>query len=204
MGFFSKIKGVTHNVEDVETPVPAMFATRNDTVYAPISGMLVSQKEINDEVISQGLLGQGYGVLPVGNVVYAPVNGRVDVVTVTNHAIGILTDNGAKVLVHVGLDTIKMDGKGFKRYVEAGRRPADPDVRWRGHQGRGPRRRGDLRGEQPAGLRFHRAHRLVQHPARRPPARQGGRSPHGDEVTPAPQHPRRHARAKRRSRQRPR
>ena len=107
MGFFSKIKGVTHNVEDVETPVPAMFATRNDTVYAPISGMLVSQKEINDEVISQGLLGQGYGVLPVGNVVYAPVNGRVDVVTVTNHAIGILTDNGAKVLVHVGLDTIK-------------------------------------------------------------------------------------------------
>ena len=82
--------------------------------------MLVSQKEINDEVISQGLLGQGYGVLPVGNVVYAPVNGRVDVVTVTNHAIGILTDNGAKVLVHVGLDTIKMDGKGFKRYVEAG------------------------------------------------------------------------------------
>ena len=54
MGFFSKIKGVTHNVEDVETPVPAMFATRNDTVYAPISGMLVSQKEINDEVISQG------------------------------------------------------------------------------------------------------------------------------------------------------
>ncbi len=120
MGFFSKIKGVTHNVEDVETPVPAMFATRNDTVYAPISGMLVSQKEINDEVISQGLLGQGYGVLPVGNVVYAPVNGRVDVVTVTNHAIGILTDNGAKVLVHVGLDTIKMDGKGFKRYVEAG------------------------------------------------------------------------------------
>lgn len=120
MGFFSKIKGVTHSVEDIEAPVPAMFATRNDTVYAPISGMLVSQKEINDEVISQGLLGKGYGILPVGNVVYAPVNGRVDVVTVTNHAIGILTENGAKVLVHVGLGTVNMDGKGFKRYVEAG------------------------------------------------------------------------------------
>ncbi len=56
----------------------------------------------------------------MGNVVYAPVNGRVDVVTVTNHAIGILADNGAKILVHVGLGTVNMDGKGFTRYVEAG------------------------------------------------------------------------------------
>ena len=51
---------------------------------------------------------------------YAPVSGRVDVVTVTNHAIGILSETGAKVLIHVGLDTVDMDGKGFSRYVEAG------------------------------------------------------------------------------------
>lgn len=120
MSFFSKITSVFHSTEDTQTPVPAMFATRGDTVYAPISGMLVSQKEINDEVISEGLLGQGYGILPVGNVVYAPANGRIDAVTVTNHAIGLLTDGGAKILVHVGLGTVNMDGKGFTRYVEAG------------------------------------------------------------------------------------
>ena len=120
MSFFSKITSVFHNTEDTETPAPAIFATRGDTMYAPISGMLVSQKEIDDEVISQGLIGEGYGILPVGNVVYAPVNGRVDVVTVTNHAIGILADNGAQILVHVGLGTVNMDGKGFTRYVEAG------------------------------------------------------------------------------------
>lgn len=120
MSIFSKIAGIFHNTEDTTTPVPAMFATRNDTVYAPISGMLVSQREIDDEVISQGLIGQGYGILPVGNVVYAPASGRVDVVTVTNHAIGILTECGAKVLIHIGLGTIAMDGKGFTRYVDAG------------------------------------------------------------------------------------
>ncbi len=120
MSFFSNITSIFHNTENTETPVSASFASRRDTVYAPISGMLVDQKEINDEVIAQGLLGKGYGILPVGNVVYAPVSGRVDVVTVTNHAIGILSETGAKVLIHVGLDTIDMDGKGFVRYVEAG------------------------------------------------------------------------------------
>ena len=120
MSFFSSITSVFHSTENTETPVSATFASRKDTVYAPISGMLVDQKEINDEVISQGLLGRGYGILPVGNVVYAPVSGRVDVVTVTNHAIGILSETGAKVLIHVGLDTVDMDGKGFIRYVEAG------------------------------------------------------------------------------------
>ena len=95
-----------HSTDEAQTPVPAMFATRGDTVYTPISGMLVSQKEIDDEAIAQGLLGKGYGILPVGNVVYAPANGRIDAVTVTNHAIGMLTEGGAQILVHIGLDTV--------------------------------------------------------------------------------------------------
>lgn len=120
MSILSKITSVFHSTENTEAPAPAIFATRGDTVYAPISGMLVSQREINDEVIAEGLLGQGYGILPVGNVVYAPANGRIDAVTVTNHAIGLLSDGGAKIIVHIGLETVNMDGKGFTRYVEAG------------------------------------------------------------------------------------
>ena len=56
----------------------------------------------------------------MGDVVFAPADGRVEVTMVTNHAIGIRTADGADVLVHVGIDTVKMDGKGFERFVEAG------------------------------------------------------------------------------------
>lgn len=120
MSIFDKFKNLFSTVDGVETPVPALFATRHDTVYAPISGMLVSREEIDDEVISAGMLGEGYGILPVGNVIYAPVNGRIDMTTVTDHAIGLITPMGAKVIIHVGLGTVKMEGKGFARYAEMG------------------------------------------------------------------------------------
>ncbi len=120
MSIFGKLFSLFHTVDGVETPVPAAFATRNDTVYSPVTGMLVSREEINDEVISQGMLGEGYGILPVGSDVFSPDSGRVDMTTITNHSIGILTSTGAKVIVHAGLGTVNMDGKGFERYVEVG------------------------------------------------------------------------------------
>lgn len=120
MSIFDKFKQLFNNVDGVETPVPALFATRGDTIYAPVSGMLVSRKEINDEIISAGMLGEGYGILPASNVIYAPASGRIDMTTVTNHSMGLLTSTGAKVLIHVGLGTVNMDGKGFTRYVEMG------------------------------------------------------------------------------------
>ena len=119
MSLFDKIKSAFVGADGKTTHPEASFATRPDTVYAPISGVLVSVQEINDEAISSGLLGEGYGIVPVGNTIYAPANGRVSTVTVTNHAVGILTDTGIEVLVHVGIDTVKMEGKGFVRHVEA-------------------------------------------------------------------------------------
>ena len=105
MGLLDKIKSAfSTGSSDGQVPVSASFATRDDVVYAPVSGVLVSLKEVNDEVLSAGLLGDGYGIVPVGNgVLYSPVNGRIGATTVTNHAIG----------------TVDMDGKGFTRYVEA-------------------------------------------------------------------------------------
>lgn len=119
MNLLQKIRN-SFTSTDETVPAAASFATRPDTIYAPISGMLVSMPEINDEIISSGLLGDGYGILPVGNVIYAPATGRIDTVTVTNHAIGVLTPAGHEILIHVGIDTVKMEGKGFKRLVEAG------------------------------------------------------------------------------------
>ena len=120
MGLFDKIKSAFVNADGKVTHPDATFATRPDTVYAPVSGVLLSLQEVNDQVISAGLLGDGYGILPTGSgVLYAPVNGRISVVTVTNHAIGLRTDDGMEVLIHIGIDTVKMEGKGFTRLVEA-------------------------------------------------------------------------------------
>ena len=120
MSLLNKIRTSLFTPSEDTVPEPASFATRADTVYAPISGVLVSVQEINDEVIASGMLGDGYGIIPVGNTIYAPNNGRVNTVTVTNHAVGIMTDTGVEVLIHVGIDTVKMEGKGFMRHVEAG------------------------------------------------------------------------------------
>ena len=119
MSLLNKIRTSLFTPSEDTVPEPASFATRADTVYAPISGVLVSVQEINDEVIASGMLGDGYGIIPVGNTIYAPNNGRVNTVTVTNHAVGIMTDAGVEVLIHVGIDTVKMEGKGFMRHVEA-------------------------------------------------------------------------------------
>lgn len=120
MGLFDKIKSAFTSSDGDVVPPAATFATRPDTVYAPVSGMLVSLQEVNDAVISGGLLGDGYGILPTGvGVLYAPVNGRIGATTVTNHAIGLSTADGMEILIHIGVGTVNMEGKGFRRLVEA-------------------------------------------------------------------------------------
>ena len=120
MGLFDKIKSAFVSADGKVSHPSATFATRPDVVYAPASGVLMSLKEVNDAVISAGLLGDGYGILPTGSgVLYAPVNGRISSTTVTNHAIGLRTEDGMEVLIHIGIDTVKMEGKGFSRLVEA-------------------------------------------------------------------------------------
>lgn len=119
MNLFDKIRQ-SFVSDDVEVPPVAQFAVRPDGIYAPSTGMLVSLDEVNDQVISKGLLGTGYGIVPIGlGYVFSPVSGRIDLTTVTNHAISITTSDGKQILIHVGLDTVKMDGRGFERYVES-------------------------------------------------------------------------------------
>lgn len=120
MGLLDKIKGKLASEHGTGSVPAATFATRPDTVYAPVSGMLVSLEEVNDEVLSAGLLGDGYGILPVGTgILRAPVDGRIGATTVTNHAIGLMTDDGIEVLIHIGVGTVNMGGKGFERFVES-------------------------------------------------------------------------------------
>lgn len=133
MGLLEKIRTSFGWTPDAPAPAQAIFATRCDVVYAPLSGVLVSLKEVNDEVVSAGLLGEGYGILPVGDgVLYAPCDCRVGATTVTNHAIGLATADGIELLIHIGIGTVDMNGKGFERFVESNDevRAGDPLIRF--------------------------------------------------------------------------
>ena len=89
-------------------------------LYAPITGQYITLKEINDGVFSEGMLGQGYGIIPEGGVVFSPVNGEVVSIADSKHAVGIASEDGAELLIHIGLDTVAIKGKGFMPLVKTG------------------------------------------------------------------------------------
>ena len=86
----------------------------------PLDGKIIPLFEVPDEVFAQGMMGAGFGIIPTGDTVYSPFDGKVVSVFPTKHAIGLVTDTGIEVLIHVGLDTVKLKGKGFDLLVEEG------------------------------------------------------------------------------------
>lgn len=89
-------------------------------ILAPIDGEVIQLSEMNDEAFSQGLLGQGVCIIPEGNVVCAPISGEVTNLFPTLHAVGITSDEGVEVLIHIGMDTVNLNGKYFKAFVKQG------------------------------------------------------------------------------------
>lgn len=87
---------------------------------APAKGKAVPLTEVNDPTFSEGMLGQGVAVIPSEGKIYAPIDGEVGMVFDTLHAVSLTADCGAEVLIHVGLDTVKMNGYGFVGHVQAG------------------------------------------------------------------------------------
>lgn len=88
--------------------------------YAPADGTIVELEEVSDPVFSGKLMGDGYALRPTANDIYAPVAGEVVMVANTNHAIGIKTEEGLEVLVHMGIDTVALEGQGFGLLVKEG------------------------------------------------------------------------------------
>lgn len=89
-------------------------------IYAPVKGNLKEIEKVNDEVFSQKMLGEGVAVVASDSKVVAPISGVITAVFPTNHAIGITSDEGVEVLLHIGIDTVELDGKGFTGYVKLG------------------------------------------------------------------------------------
>lgn len=133
---------VANAMRDVLTqgPVPAYEAPATSTVstekapvkqantnakvllemIAPFDGEVVALKDVPDEAFSSGVVGDGVAIKPTSNIVMAPATGTVVKIFDTNHAFCIETDNGVEIIVHMGIDTVALGGKGFKRLVEEG------------------------------------------------------------------------------------
>ena len=89
-------------------------------VASPLKGGLVELKDVKDEAFSSGALGKGVAVMPKEGVLYAPADGTISAFFPTGHAIGLTTDTGLELLMHVGMDTVQLDGKGFKPLAATG------------------------------------------------------------------------------------
>lgn len=102
--------------------------THNLEVLAPVSGKVIPLDQVKDPVFSKKVLGDGCAIIPDKGKIYAPVTGEIITVAKTKHAFGIRTDDGVEILIHFGLETVKLDGKAFKVKVEEGDRVKAGDL----------------------------------------------------------------------------
>ena len=113
MGFLDKLFGGKSKDENT-----AKFTNQSKTVLTPLQGKVLAQADIPDETFAQGILGPGCGIEPTGDTVYAPFDGTVTQIATTLHAVGITSNDGIELLIHVGMDTVDMKGQGFTALVK--------------------------------------------------------------------------------------
>ena len=88
--------------------------SNNNSVVAPVAGKCIRIEEVEDQVFSTKVMGDGFGVIPTGNTVAAPMDGLLVTIAETKHAFGLKTNSGIEILVHIGLDTVELNGQGFE------------------------------------------------------------------------------------------
>lgn len=96
------------------------FPYESGNLYSITDGKLISIEKVNDEMFSQKMMGDGVAFISESGEVVSPCNGEVSMIFATNHAIGIIADDGTEILIHIGLDTVKENGKGFKSFIKDG------------------------------------------------------------------------------------
>nr|WGD60937.1 beta-glucoside-specific PTS transporter subunit IIABC [Bacillus velezensis] len=99
-----------------------------EIIHSPIKGEVKALSEVNDSVFSGGMMGKGFAILPEEGAAVSPVEGKVTAVFKTKHAIGITSARGAEILIHIGLDTVRLDGRHFEIHVKEGDAVAPGDL----------------------------------------------------------------------------
>jgi sugar PTS system EIIA component len=111
---FKKLFGKKETVKTIE-------------VKAALTGTAVNLEEVPDPVFAERMMGDGIAIEPSEGVVVSPVNGEVVQVFPTKHAIGIRAENGAEILIHIGLETVSMKGEGFETHISKGSKVSEGD-----------------------------------------------------------------------------
>lgn len=111
-----------------DTVAEEKAALQDETIISPIVGQAVALSDVDDPVFSSGAMGRGIAIKPSEGVVYAPADAEVTIAFATGHAYGLKTSNGAEILIHVGIDTVSMNGEGFNQKVAQGDKVKAGDV----------------------------------------------------------------------------
>ena len=134
-GYEDEVEEVSGAISEAETDrlteeavTGTVVSPSEGVIQTPIVGDVVALSNVNDPVFSSGAMGQGIAVKPSQDVVYAPADAEVTIVFPTGHAYGLRTANGAEILIHVGIDTVSMDGEGFNHKVAQGDKVKAGDV----------------------------------------------------------------------------
>ena len=113
MGFLDRLFGGR-----AKTAEETRFPGEKMVVKAPMDGIVLPLEQLPDETFAAAILGPGCGIEPTGGTVYAPFDGTITQVASTLHAVGLTSDDGIELLIHVGMDTVEMQGKGFTALVK--------------------------------------------------------------------------------------
>lgn len=92
----------------------------NEVICAPVKGKAVASKEVSDPTFGEEILGAGMAIMPAEGKVYSPVDGKISMCIDSNHAVGILSDAGTEILIHIGLDTVSLKGQHFTCHISEG------------------------------------------------------------------------------------
>ncbi|WP_246875705.1 glucose PTS transporter subunit IIA, partial [Pantoea ananatis] len=108
--------------------LPGALSAEKNEVLAPMTGTVLALDQVPDATFASGVMGKGVAIIPADNQVIAPFAGEVASLFQTKHAIGLLSDSGIEVLIHVGIDTVKLEGKPFTAHVNVGDKVQPGDV----------------------------------------------------------------------------
>lgn len=103
-----------------ETPSATVELTHSAVLSAPVSGRITPLSQVPDNTFASGILGDGFAIIPDDGSVYAPIDGTITALYASKHAVGITDAHGLEVLIHIGLDTVQLEGKHFEAFVKSG------------------------------------------------------------------------------------
>lgn len=116
------VEDTTYMEQPVQKAEPKELELKSESIHAFANGQLIPLSDVDDIVFSSGLLGEGFAILPTHDYIYSPVDGIISSTYPTKHAIGIQSDSGAEILIHIGIDTSRLKEEAFTLFVEKGQR----------------------------------------------------------------------------------